>query len=105
LDISEEPIMRDEEDAPQAVASGERPTAKPGDEDDEQNAVAGRRPATRTRNRCYFKSEGMRCDPSERGPSLVEDCLGFAKYVKEVREERGTDRISQRRENSNATMP
>jgi hypothetical protein len=39
LDISEEPIMR-EEDAPQTVASVEKSIAKPADEDDEQDAVA-----------------------------------------------------------------
>jgi hypothetical protein len=32
--------MRNEEDAPQAVASVEKPTAKPADEDDEQDPVA-----------------------------------------------------------------
>jgi hypothetical protein len=39
LDISEEPIMR-EEDAPQTVASVEKSIAKPADEDDEKDAVA-----------------------------------------------------------------
>lgn len=32
--------MRDEEDAPQTVASVEKPTAKPADEDNEQDPVA-----------------------------------------------------------------
>jgi hypothetical protein len=40
LDISEKPIMRHEEDAPQAVASVEKPTAMPADQDDEQDRVA-----------------------------------------------------------------
>jgi hypothetical protein len=104
LDISEEPIMRDEEHR-KPLLRGRGRLRSQGTKTTNRMLLLNRRPAKRTRKRCRFKSEGMRRDPSERGPSLVEDCLGFAKYVKEVREERGTDRISPRRENSNATMP
>ena len=40
LDMPDEPVPRDEEDAPQAAAAAEKPAVKQEDEDEERNPVA-----------------------------------------------------------------
>jgi hypothetical protein len=104
-DISDEPIMRDEEDALHAVAPVEKPSAKAGDEDDEQDPVAEPKAGEQDQEPMLAEARGDVLRSSERR-SIPCRRLLRDREVREGSTRWKTDRSAlAKAENSKATMP